>query len=138
MNDKLKNDLCEHLQQIHERDLVDLHHQYCEAMNYGDDEIYDIETFFNEFFCGVKDLYSDVICRINYGNFRDNDDWAKFDHNGNIISTSRVEDWIDIDEMVDYIIENDDDLSDTDIRDILEEYEDADDDEDDGDEEDDE
>jgi len=125
--DKLKEVLNDYIQGLSDRDLVDLHREYCQAMNYGDDEIYDIETFFSDFFCDVKDVYNDVICRIDYSRFKDCDDWAKFDCRGNIVSTSIVEAWIDIDDIVDHIIENDDDLSDTDIREILDDHESADD-----------
>ena len=44
-------------------------------------------------------------------------------HLGELNTTNNIFDVVDIDELVDYIIDNDDDCNDTDIRDLLDELE---------------
>ena len=58
------------------------------------------------------------------GSFNPNDDWFRWDGLGNLESTDYPEkDWIDIDDIADYIVENDDALRNDDLRDLMDEIE---------------
>jgi len=103
--------------------VVYLHNQYCESAELYDDQIYDFETFFNEL-CDPRNFCDSVIRKLS-NEFDGDDDYVWYNSCGYIASASErnISKRIDIDEIVRYIIENDDDLGDTDIRDILDEYE---------------
>ena len=59
--------------------------------------------------------------KIFYGNFRPNDCYFKFDGYANLESIDWLKDEIDLDEIADYIIDNENSLGNNEIQKILDE-----------------
>ena len=127
-NEKARTLLKEALEDMNSRDLVQLHNVYCDLCNMCDDEIHaNDEDFFETFFNGSPyDLYAAVA----RGDCNPNHDWIRFNGYGNLQTSNCVSDWIDESDIVDYMIENDEDLENEDIRDILNDCENEDDEDD--------
>ena len=110
------------IQEMNKADAVALHNEYCYETNNFDDEIFDIDRL--DEICSGQDAYW-LACRIFYGDFNPNYDHFKFNGYGNLqsIAPYNVFVYIDETEIADYIIENDNDLYNNDIRYILDEIE---------------
>ena len=100
--------------------IVGVHNACCGKVKYDGDYIYEMEMF-NEFENGRTplEIASDA-ADLNL-----NDIWIRYNGYGKLESTVCPvdDDWIDIDEIADYIIDNDDALDNDEIRDILDEEE---------------
>lgn len=110
------------IQEMNKPDAISLHNDYCYETSNFDDEIFDIDRL--EEICDGRDAWW-LACRIFYGDFNPNYDYLKFNGYGNLqsIATYNVLDYIDESEIADYIIENDEDFCNNDIRCILDEIE---------------
>ena len=116
-----REEVLEMLRDMDNWELIGVHNQYCDKASYADDMIYDM-SMLNEFYYDKDPL--DILRDAYNGAFNPNDDWFRWNGYGNLESTDRpVDDWIDIDEIADYIVENDEDLGSKDIRDLLDEIE---------------
>ena len=106
-------------------DLIALWNQYVSEANRMDDYIYSMNSF-DEMHDGMKPW---GIARAAYysGHFCPADDWYWYNGYGNLVSS----DWPEheeaspyyLDEIIDYIIDNKDDLGNSDIRALLDELE---------------
>lgn len=106
------------LDNMSESDLFWLYKEYtCQAQLY-DDEIFDMEEF-DEIMSGSTP--TDIAQKIFYGNFRPNDSYFRFDGCANLESIDWLKDGIDLDEIADYIIDNEDSLGNNEIQEILDE-----------------
>lgn len=116
------------LQNMNDSDMVGIHNEYCGMVNRCDDNIYDIDLF-DEIMQGL-DPYT-IACRVAYGDFNGGYEYFRFNGYGNIESICKydVERFIDINEIVDYILENDEDMGYNDILYILDDVEEDSDDE---------
>lgn len=106
-----------------DNELIEIHNAYCEKNNSADDKIYSMGML-NEAYYGKDPL--DILLDAYNGAFNPNDNWFRWNGYGNLESTNRpIDDWIDIDidDIADYIVENDEDLNSKDIRDLLDEIE---------------
>ena len=129
--ESLKERLTDYIDGLRDADLVMLHNAYSEAVGYNDDRIFDNdEDTINGFFSTPWDALEHIA--DGYSNYHN---YAKYDGQGYLESSSHPEEWVEKDDIVDYIIENDDDLGDRDIRDILDECEEEEENEDDDEEE---
>ena len=116
-----REEVLEMLRDMDNWELIEIHNAYCEKVNYTDDMIYDM-SMLNEFYHGKDPL--DILLDAYNGAFNPNDDWFRWNGYGNLESTDRpVDDWIEIDDIADYIVENDEDFGNTDIRDLMDEIE---------------
>lgn len=108
----------EAIDEMHGSEIVDLHNEYCDAVNYPDDHIYSMEEF-DEIMSGMTPW---EIARAAYysGKFCPACDWFWFNGYGNLESSDFVLESVDADAIAKYIDENDDDLGNSDIADILE------------------
>lgn len=92
-----------------------------------------ISIIWNEY-CGIDDCVypmgeldevlggtapSDILRASYYGDFNPNDDYFKYNRRGNLVSTSTIREWVDIDELAEYIDENEEDYGVPELRDIL-------------------
>ena len=115
-----REEVLEMLRDMNDSDLVAVHNEYCDKVGYTDDEIFSMDKI-NEWLAG-KD--PDEILRMAfYGDFRPCDEYFRFNGYANLVSTDYPDEWIDIDEIADYIVENDEALYNDDIRDLLDEIE---------------
>lgn len=104
------------VEEFKEDKLVELWNEFCDKNYYeerigylSDDEINDY--FSNKTPAELIRIRKDV----------DLDDDYFYFHLGKLYTTDDIFDVVDIDELVDYIIDNDNDCNDTDIRDLLDE-----------------
>ena len=103
-----------------ETKLVELWNEFCNK-NYYEEEIYYLSD--DE----INDLFSNKTPAelIRMGSDVDLDNKYFYFHLNELNTTDNIFDVVDIDELVDYIIDNDNDCNDTDIRDLLDELEEA-------------
>lgn len=101
-----------------ETKLVELWNEFCNK-NYYEEVIYYLSD--DE----INDLFSNKTPAelIRMGKDVDLDNKYFYFHLNELNTTDNVFDVVDIDELVDYIIDNDDDCNDIDIRDLLDELE---------------
>ena len=92
--------------------------EYFDKTEYFDDRIYDMDEF-DEMMDGISP--SDIATKIFYGDFRPNDNYFKFDGYDNLKSFDYISDEVDLEEVADYIVDNDEDFDNGDIREILDE-----------------
>lgn len=107
----------EFIEELNSDDIVYLWNEYCDKVNYYDDRIYYMYEF-DDLFYGKTPL--DILDSVS-SDFSSNDDYFQFNGYGYAKSFDYPEDRIEVDEVVDFIIENDDSLENDDIRDILDE-----------------
>jgi hypothetical protein len=101
-----------------ENKLVELWNEFCDK-NYYEERIYYLSD--DE----INDLFSNKTPAelIRIGSGVDLDNKYFYFHLNELNTTDDIFDVVDIDELVDYIIDNDDDCNDIDIRDLLNELE---------------
>lgn len=99
-----------------ENKLVELWNEFCDK-NYYEERIYYLSD--DE----INDLFSNKTPAelIRMGKDVDLDNKYFYFHLDELNTTDNIFDVVDIDEIVDYIIDNDDDCNDIDIRDLLDE-----------------
>lgn len=109
IEDFINNEVCE-------TNLVELWNAYCEEVNYSEDIIYyisDMDDIFGR-------LYPSELFQKLDDDFNWDDEYFYVDRNGYLMSTDYPgEDIIDYDEMIEYMIENDEDMGYKEIREIL-------------------
>ena len=98
--------------------LVELWNEFCNKNYY--EEVIDYISDYE-----INDLFSNKTPAelIRIGKDVDLDNKYFYFHLNELNTTDNIFDVIDIDELVDYIIDNDDDCNDVDIRDLLDELE---------------
>ena len=103
-----------------ENKLVELWNEFCDK-NYYEERIYYLSD--DE----INDLFSNKTPAelIRMGSDVDLDNKYFYFHLNELNTTDNIFDVVDIDELVDYIIDNDNDCNDTDIRDLLDKLEEA-------------
>ena len=118
----MRDEVLEMLRDMDDYELVAIHNEYCDEVNYVDDRIYSMGEF-DELYCMDGKSPLDVIRDAFNGSFNPNDDWFRWNGYGNLESTDRPEDWMDLDDIADYIVENDEDFDNDDLRDLMDEIE---------------
>ena len=106
------------IEAMQDHEIIDLHNQMCEGNNYMDDYIYDNDI--DDLLCNQKP--SEVVNAL-HRDYNINDDYAVFTIYG-LNSFSYLGDEnspIDYDEIVNYILDNEDDCGYSEIAEILEE-----------------
>ena len=106
------------LENMSESQLYTIANEYFDKTRYYDDRIYDMDEF-DEIISGMST--SDIATKIFYGDFRPNDNYFKFDGYANLESFDYISDEVDLEEIADYIVDNDEDFDNSDIREILDE-----------------
>ena len=106
------------IQEMDTSEQVCLHNEYCYKTNCFDDEIFTIDQL--DELCNGQDLYW-VACRCFYGDFNPTAEYIKFNGYGNFQSIYQFEipNYIDENEIANYILDNDVDFENNDIRYIL-------------------
>ena len=106
------------LENMSESKLFTIYNEYLDKTEYCDDRIYDMEEF-DEIMSGLSPW--DVATKIFYGDFRPNDNYFRFDGYANLESFDYISNEIDFEEIADYIVDNDEDFDNSDIREVLDE-----------------
>lgn len=106
------------VEDFRENKLVELWNEFCDK-NYYEERIDYLSDY------EINDLFSNKTPAelIRMGKDLDLDNKYSYFHLGELNATDNIFDVVDIDELVDYIIDNNDDCNDIDIRDLLDELE---------------
>ena len=106
------------VEDFRENKLVELWNEFCDKNCY-EERIYYLSDY------EINDLFSNKTPAelIRIGSNLDLDNKYFYFHLGELNATDNIFDVVDIDELVDYIIDNDNDCNDTYIRDLLDELE---------------
>lgn len=117
--ENLYNDIKECLENMNTSDIVYIHNQYCDAAKYYDNEIYDMSDF-DELMSNCDPLEIARKCYYT-SRFCPDDDYFYFNGYANCITFDYYQDCdvISIDEITKYILDNDEDFNNDEIRDIL-------------------
>lgn len=125
-NEMIEKRLKEYIENMDSDDLRLLHNEYCYSNNY-DDEIFYMQDL-NEILSNKNPL--EILDSVS-SKFNINDDYAKFNGYGWIesINSYDIKNHVYIDEIIDYILANNDPLNNDDIDEILNDFDGGDDDE---------
>lgn len=117
-----KERLIDLLQEMNHSELVLLHNDYCAAIDDFDNQIYDIDQL--DEICQGQDAHW-VACRVFFGDFNPSFEYFKFNAYGNIQSICKwgLDRFVDIPEIVDYILEHDFSFENNDVLYILDDIE---------------
>ena len=112
----------EYLGTLDDGEKVDIWNEYADAANNPDDRIYSMDEF-DEIFSDTKPWEIARACFYSR-RFNPSDSWFWFNGYGNVESADYISDHddrspIDLDEVAEYIVSNDDELFNDDIRAIL-------------------
>lgn len=112
----------EYLDSLSDGGKVDIWNEYAEAANYPDNHIYSMDEF-DEIFSDTKPWEIARACFYSR-RFNPSDSWFWFNGYGNVESADYISDHddrspIDLDEVAEYIVSNDDELFNDDVRAIL-------------------
>lgn len=118
----MREEVMAFLNDLDNAEMVWIHNRYCDEAGYPDDEIYNMDDL-NELLDG-KDP-DEILRMAYYGDFRPCDEYFRFNGYANLESADYPvrEGWIDIDDIADYIVENDEDFDNDDLRDLMDEIE---------------
>lgn len=110
------------LEELDDDSIVDMWNQYCSEVNYDDDMIYSLDEANINDICYMKKPWD--ILRCLDGAFNVNDNWFYWNgygKYGNIVSIDNIFDMVELGDLADYIIDEENDLGNSDIEGILEE-----------------
>ena len=115
---RIVKNIREVVEDFKEDKLVELWNEFCNK-NYYEEVIYYLSDY------EINDLFSNKTPAelIRMGSNLDLDNKYFYFHLNELNTTDNIFDVVDIDELVDYIVDNDNDCNDTDIRDLLDELE---------------
>jgi hypothetical protein len=109
MTDQRKKDLLnEYIMGLSDDDKMMLHNEVMQEISYNDDEIFFNDDEFFEMFFNGKVL--EAVRSVSYGDYNYNHDYVRFNGYGNLESFDGydLDSHILYDEIIDYMIENDD------------------------------
>jgi hypothetical protein len=110
------------LQEMEYNEMVALHNEYCQMVNKFDDEIFDVDMF-DELLQGLDPF--EIACKVHYGDFNGGYEYFKFNAYGNIQSICKweIDRFVDINEIADYILDENYSFENNDILYILDDVE---------------
>lgn len=115
--------LIETIENLSDRDLINLHNEWCYDNNNYDDEIIEMERF-DEICDGMKPI--DIATSIAYGGgFNPNDDYFHFNGYGNLESLSDLGSEIYPSDIADDVLRTGKSYECDDIKDLLDEWEES-------------
>ena len=109
------------LDEMSTAELINIHNEYCDAANYPDNHIYNMDDF-DEIMSGQTPW--EIARCAYYGDFCPTHNYFWFNGYANLCSADFEPDIISTEDIAQYIDDNDDDLGDDDIAEILENEED--------------
>lgn len=113
-----RENVLEVLQELDDETLCTIWNEYCEENNMFDDHLYGNGEFNETFQNSDPEHIAQVIC---YGEFSINDEYFTFDGNGNLKSSDNVNDLICIEDLLDFILRNDETFNIDELEELLEE-----------------
>jgi hypothetical protein len=95
--------ITDHLNNLHDDELVMFHNIYCRENNYEDEIYNNDEDFFNTFFDGKV---MEAVRAVSFGEYRYNDDYVTFNGYANLESFNSPGDRVDISAIAEDILES--------------------------------
>ena len=110
--------IVEVLEGLTDSELLSIDKEYKSEVNAFDDEIYTIDDL--DTIAEGQDAYW-LACRIYYGDFRPTADYFKFNGSGNLqsIESYELSDYIEVEEIAEYCVDNNNAFYNDDIQEIL-------------------
>ena len=106
-----KKEIIEILEDMSERELFAIWNEY--AIDNGYEVVYDMDEF-NDICEGLT--AEDIACKCIYGNFNPTNAYFTFNGYANFESSNRLTDLIDIDDLADYIADNEEAFDNGDLQ----------------------
>ena len=107
------------LDDMYDDELIEIHNRYCEANNNYDDQIYNNDDATLDEVMG-ECTFSEAACKLHYSDYNYNDNYFWFDGNGNLKSSYNPRDNIFVGDIARYVVDNEDDLGNMDLREAIE------------------
>ena len=104
----------EYLKSLNDGELLSIYNEFSEASGY--EQVFTMDEF--DEICENMDA-SDIARRCFYGKFNPNDEYFIFNGYENFESSDYLDDFIDFDDIANYITRNDEDFDSDGIREIL-------------------
>ena len=105
---KTQEQIKEFLQDLDDEELKQIWNDYCDANSYSDDFVYDMDEF-DEIMSNSEP--TDIANKIFYGDFNPNHNYFCFNGYANLVSSDYLDDLIHIDDLAEYIYNNQDEQS---------------------------
>lgn len=107
------------LDDMYDDDLVEIHNRYCDANHNYDDKMYNNDDATLDEVMG-ECTFSDAACRLSCSDYRYHDSYFWFDGYGSLESSNDPLDNIFVDDIARYVVDNEDDLDNMDLREAIE------------------
>lgn len=107
------------LNDMYDDELVEIHNCYCEANNNYDDQIFQNDDATLDDVMG-ECTFSKAACKLHYSDYNYNDHYFWFDGYGNLESSNDPKDNIFVYDIARYVIDNENDLGNMDLREAIE------------------
>lgn len=106
------------LDDMYDDELIEIHNRYCEA-NRCEDHIYSNEDYILDDVMG-ECTFSEAACKLHYSDYDYSDNYFWFNGYGNLKSSNNPMDNIFVDDIARYVVDNEDDLDNMDLREAIE------------------
>lgn len=121
--EELREQVLSELKRMNDYEVVDVCNEYCNEANYPDDHIYSIDEF-DDFTQNISSP-SELVRMVQFGNFDIRNKYFWTNGYGNLESSNRVADFpVALEDVADYVADNECSLENITIRDCIEEYND--------------
>ena len=107
------------LNDMYDDELIEIHNRYCDANHNYDDKMYNNDDATLDEVVG-ECTFSDAVCKLSYGGYSHSDSYFWFDGYGNLESSNDPLDNIFVDDIARYVVDNEDDLDNMDLREAIE------------------
>lgn len=119
----LREQVLSELKRMNDYEAVDVYNEYCDKVNYPDEHIYSMDDF-DEFAQNIG-RPSELVRMVQFGNFDIRSKYFWTNGYGNLESSSRVADFpVALEDVADYVADNECPLENSTIRDCINEYND--------------
>lgn len=106
------------LNDMYDDEIIAIHNRYCDANHY-EDQIYPNDDATLDEVMG-ECTFSEAACKLYYSDYRYNDSYFWFNGNGNLESSYNPRDNIFVSDIARYVVDNEDDLDNMDLREAIE------------------
>lgn len=110
------------LNDMYDDEIIAIHNRYCDANHY-EDQIYPNDDFtLDEVMGGCT--FSEAACKLHNSDYNYSDNYFWFDGYANLKSSNDPFDNIFVDDIARYVVDNEDDLDNMDLREAIEGWQD--------------
>lgn len=106
------------LNDMYDDEIIAVHNRYCDANHY-EDQIFSNDDFALDEVMG-ECTFSEAACKLHNSDYNYNDTYFWFDGYANLKSSNNPFDNIFVGDIARYVVDNEDDLGDMDLREAIE------------------